>query len=342
MLDTLREAVYQPVAVECPEERARFCTAPCFPPLNPALLDWQHPDASWLLAGTGRDVAGRCSLWWRQTPAHAGERLGLIGHFAARDALASAQLLDLACAQLTARACTLAVGPMDGNTWQNYRLIVERGPEPPFFLEPDNPDDWPVHFRQNGFRVLAHYYSALNTDLQQQDPALPEITRQLETLGIRLRPLCVENLLEELGRLHALSVACFRDSFLFTPHRREDFLAQYHALRAHVRPELVFIAEQDGRMVGYLFALPDRLQARRGQPIDTIIIKTLAVEPGLRGTGLGRLLAARCHAAAHALGYRRAIHALMQDTSAARKISDRIARPMRRYALFARPLGADR
>jgi hypothetical protein len=31
----------------------------------------------------------------------------------------------------------------------------------------------------------------------------------------------------------------------------------------------------------------------------------------------------------------------MLDTGAARKISERVAQPMRRYALFARPLGVE-
>jgi len=110
-------------------------------------------------------------------------------------------------------------------------------------------------------------------------------------------------------------------------------------LRTFVRPELILVAERRDQAVGYLFAIPDHLQAKRGQAIDTFIIKTLATHPAWKGSGLGRLLAARCHQTARALGFRRAIHALMEDRSRARNISDHIARPMRRYALFARPLG---
>lgn len=326
------------VSASNPEEQARFCAPAGLPSLSPELVGRQRPDALWMLRDEGGAVTARCSLWWNQTPPCAEHRLGLIGHYAVRDGQAAAALLRLACDQLASHGCTLAVGPMDGNTWQNYRLVVERGPEPPFFLEPDNPDDWPDHFVANGFAVLAHYYSALNTDLTRPDPALPEVARCVEALGVRVRPLCFDNLAGELSGIHALSTECFRDGFLFTPIGREEFLAQYLELRPHVRPELVLVAEQEGRIAGYIFAVPDLLQARRGQAVDTFIIKTLAVHPELHGAGLGRLLAARCHEAAAMLGYRRAIHALMQDTSGARRISDHIARPMRRYALFARPL----
>jgi GNAT superfamily N-acetyltransferase len=203
-------------------------------------------------------------------------------------------------------------------------------------MEPDYPTEWAGHFVDNGFTVLARYFSALNTDLSQQDPGLPNVLRHVESLGISVRPLNMDDLAEELTAIHALTIECFRDAFLFTPVSREDFLAQYLDLRPNVRPELIILARQSGRLIGFIFAVPDLAQARRGSEIDTMIIKTLAVHPEFRGAGVGRILAARCYEAAGRLAYRRAIHALMLDTSAARTISDRIARPFRRYALFAR------
>lgn len=324
------------VAIESPAEYERFCGVPGFTPVSRITLARQRPDALWMLAGERESDSARCALWWDHTPSHAGHRVGLIGHYAARDATAAARLLEVACRQLAGHGCTLAVGPMDGSTWQNYRLIVERGAEPPFFMEPDHPAEWPGHFLDNGFIELARYYSALNTDLSQQDRGLPEVLRHIESLEISVRPLSLDDLAAELPAIHALTIECFRDAFLFTPVSRDDFLSQYLELRPYVRPELIFLARQAGRLIGFIFALPDLAQARRGSEIDTMIIKTLAVHPEFRGAGVGRVLAARCHAAALGLGYRRAIHALMLDTGAARTISDRIARPFRRYALFAR------
>jgi GNAT superfamily N-acetyltransferase len=328
----------RPIIVDSSESRARFCNALGFPPLSDCQLERQQSDARWMLMDDNEVIVARCSLWWRNTPTLAGERIGLLGHYAAQDERAATQLLDLAGTQLAHQGCTLAIGPMDGNTWQNYRLVTERGTEPPFFLEPDNPADWPSHFLNNRFTVLAQYYSALTSDLAHLDPGLAEVERAVHAAGMRLRPLRLDALTEELTCIHALSRECFRDSLLFTPIGRDEFIAQYRELAGVVRPELILLAEQGERLIGYLFAVPDLLQARRGQRIDTIIIKTLAVHPAFHGVGVGRWLAARCHETARSLGYRRAIHALMLDTSGARKISDRIAQPMRRYALFARDL----
>ena len=176
---------------------------------------------------------------------------------------------------------------MDGHTWRNYRFVTERGSEPPFFLEPDNPDDWPGHFQGRGFRPLARYASMLNTDLDRPDPAAEAIARRMNESGIRIRPLDFGNFDEELHRVYAVSTVSFRNHLLYLPLSERDFLAHYLPFRSLVRPELVIVAERDGRCLGFIFALPDLLQSRRGGSVDTIIVKTLAVLPGREYAGCG-------------------------------------------------------
>ncbi len=333
--------MYRPVPLPV-DDAGRFCSAAGLPPVSPETLARQRPDGLLLLAGATDRPGGRAALWWHDTPPLEGQRLGLIGHYFAADAAAAAALLQAACAQLAAQGCTLAVGPMDGNTWQRYRLVTARGSEPPFFLEPDNPDDWPAHFTDHGFTELAHYHSSLNTDLDRADPRMAEVTRRVAAAGITLRPLRLDRFEEELHHIHALSLLAFRNNFLYTPISLEDFLAQYSPVRRHVRPELALLAEQDGRLIGYLFALPDLLKSQRCQALDTVILKTVAVQPEHGGLGLGGLLVARVQEVARRLGFRRAIHALMHETNRSGRISSHTATIFRRYALFARPLGQDR
>jgi hypothetical protein len=91
--------------------------------------------------------------------------------------------------------------------------------------------------------------------------------------------------------------------------------------------------------VGFIFALPDALQSTRGEAIDTVIIKTVAVLPERAYAGLGAFLVDMCQEISRSLGYRKAIHALMYDANNSRNISNRYARVIRRYTLFARKLG---
>jgi GNAT superfamily N-acetyltransferase len=295
------------------------------------MVECNRPQASWLLADSSGLVAARCSLWWQNTPALPGQRLGLIGHYAARDAEAAARLLGLAVEQLAEQNCSLAVGPLDGSTWNRYRLLSERGTEPLFFLEPDNPDDWPTHFREQGFNPLAQYYSAgTSCDSAVPGQPVPE--------GMTLRPLKLDRFDEELCRIHALSLEGFRDNYLYSPIGREEFLAQYQGIRPYLRPELVLLLERQQRLVGYIFGIPDVLQEKRGQLIDTVIAKTMTVHPDFRSEGLGTMLLRRFTEVAAGLGYRRVIHALMHEENRSRKISAHTATTIRRYTLYAKPL----
>jgi GNAT superfamily N-acetyltransferase len=134
-----------------------------------------------------------------------------------------------------------------------------------------------------------------------------------------------------------LSRKAFRSNFLYTPVSQAEFLAQQTTLLPFVMPELVLMAEQDGRLIGFMFAVPDALEARRGGD-GTVIMKTLAVDPASTGMGLGGALFDLAQRAARDLGFRRAIHALFHDSNVSGRISGRYARTIRRYALFSRKL----
>lgn len=285
----------------------------------------------------GGGTAGT-QLWWTQVPALPGHRLGVVGGFHASDAAAAAAVLEASAGRLARAGCSLAVGPMDGTTWRSYRFVSEAGSEPPFLFEPVHPPDWPAWWRAAGFTALASYTSTLARDLATRDPRVPALAGRLERAGVRLRPLDLSRIDAELGAIHDVSVEAFRDNFLYTPLSRESFLAQYRAVIPHVRPELVLLAEQAGRVVGYVFMFPDLLEAKRGARVTTAIVKTLAVRPGRAFAGLGAWLLDRAHAEAHRLGFSRAVHAMMHEANVSRNLSARTAVILRRYLLLARPL----
>jgi GNAT superfamily N-acetyltransferase len=296
------------------------------------------PDVHILAIADNSNLVARCSCWWNRTPTLPAERVGVIGHFAASEAAAGIGLLGAACDKLRSAGCTVAVGPMDGNTWRRYRFVTDRGAEPPFFLEPDNPDGWPAEWHEAGFAPLASYTSALNTDLTRDDPRIAAARARLADAGVTIRPLDINNPEPDLRRMFALSLESFSRNFLYTPLGEAEFLEQNRALLPLVQPELVLLAEAGGELAGFLFAIPDVLQARRGGKIDTIIIKTVAVGEGRSRAGLGSVLVADAQATAQRLGFRRAIHALMHEQNVSQNISRRYARTIRRYQLFARRL----
>jgi GNAT superfamily N-acetyltransferase len=327
------------IPIDSPAELAPYADQPLLADFDSKRLEAEGVDAHWLVLDRG--VAARCSLWWRRSPRTSEGIVGTIGHFAARDTAAAEALLAHACRQLGDRGCVRAVGPMDGSTWRRYRFVVERGDDPPFVLEPDNPDAYPRYWRAAGFGPLAHYYSALQNDLTLEPFPLDRLLGRLRAGGIRIRPLRMEAVEEELRGIYRATQSSFARAFLYTPIDEGAYLRIYRPLLPLLRPELCLIAERDGggAVAGYLFALPDALQARRGERVDTLVIKTVAALPEMAPRGLGSALVGSLMREAHRLGYRRAVHALMHESNASLRISRSYrARSLRRYALFAREL----
>ncbi len=315
-----------------------YTRSPCYKGFDIESLQSHGVDHHAVYVGENNQAQARCSLWWRAVPNYPGERLGVIGHFYSEHSEATDFLLTYACDMLRQADCSLAVGPMDGNTWRHYRFISERGREASFFLEPDNADHWPNEFMAHGFSEMASYSSALNTNLSIQDERLVDIRQRLEAQGITLRSLNINDFENELARIYTLSVASFQDNFLYTPIDKNEFIKTYARIKPYVQADLTLLAEYKGNLVGYLFGVPDLLQKQRGEIIDTFIIKTVAVDPQYRGSGLGGLLVAEAQHRAHTAGYNRAIHALMYDTNNSRNISHHYAETMRRYSLYSKQL----
>lgn len=285
----------------------------------------------------------RCSWWFDTAPPLAGERPGTIGHFAAASAAAARAVLDRACEELARRGASLAIGPMDGNTWRRYRWVIDSAPdEPPFLMEPTNPAAYPAWWRAAGFATLATYQSALVSRLDTRDPRLDRVRERLAADGVTIRTLPRDpdpaRFEAELRALHAVSLVSFSHNYLYTPLSADDFVAQYLPYREKIRPEFVLIAEQAGRCVGYMFSIPDLLRPARGLPLDTLILKTAAILPRRAYAGLGGLLAETTHRAALAASFTRVIHALALEDNPVTNITARHGDVMRRYALFARRL----
>lgn len=322
------------IELDAPDDAASLRPGTLTTPLSAAQLRAHAPDRTLALVDSGGRLLARASCWWTGTPPLPGHRVGLIGHYGADDDESARRILQAACARLAARGCTCAVGPMDGSTWRSYRLVVEPGTAPPFFLEPTNPPSFPGHFGSAGFRVLATYSSALADDLARVDPRVPAAEVRLRAGGVVIRSLGLDEAERDLRRIFALSLESFARNFLYTPIEEHEFLEQNRRILPAVHPDLVLLAERDDALVGFLFAVPDVLQT----PPESVIIKTVAVSPELARAGLGSVLVATAHRRAHQLGFRRAIHALMHEHNVSQNISRRSATTMRRYALFVKAL----
>jgi len=305
---------------------------------EPALLATDHADQHFAALDQDGRIRARCSIWWRDTAVIDNAPSGAIGHYAADSVESARVLLEHACRELTIYGCAYAIGPMDGNTWRNYRFVTERGSAKPFFLEPDNPHEWPQHFRQTGFSTYLNYVSELNPDFPNRQPELGTLRDKFADLGVAIEPFDLNCPAEDMQGLYQVVCEAFADSPLYTPLGYDQFVKMYVPLMSTVDPRLMLVARHEGQVVGFVFSPPDYLQSSRPAEIDTIVIKTIAILPRTAYRGLGRVLIVDMLKNAEAMGYRQAISALMHTQNRSQKISRDCAAHMRCYELFGRKL----
>ncbi|MFN9364729.1 MAG: GNAT family N-acetyltransferase [Planctomycetota bacterium] len=296
------------------------------------------PDMHRVLLNSDGQAIGACSIWWRHTPAYRDQSVGYVGHFWAEGSFAARQLLQQACRDLARAGCSLALGPIDGSTWNNYRAVTESSDAPPFFLEPQHPASLTEYFLENGFSSELNYFSALDQQLAGMDPLARRVAAEMNSLGITLRPFRLDDFSGELLRLHALATDCFRSHDLFSELHAQDFLRLYQPLRPAICPELILIAERDAVPLGFAFAVPDLFERQRTGAARTVILKTLGVLPDRATAGLGYHLLSEMRRQASAIGFQRMILALMRDTLYFSRRQFQLGTPFRRYGLFARKL----
>ncbi len=305
---------------------------------DPDHLEFDQADQHFAVLDSKEQVRARCSVWWRDSAQVNGARTGTIGHYAATDGAFGETLLEHACRELKNRSCELAVGPMDGNTWRRYRFVTERGTAKPFFLEPDNPDEWPIHFSRHGFTSLAQYVSEINPEMAIRQPELGSLRQKMKDTGITIASLDKENPDTDLAGIYDVVSESFKDAFMYTDLDRESYRRLYMPLLQNVDSRLMLIAKQGGEVVGFVFAPPDLLQQSYQENIDAIVIKTIAILPRKALSGLGRVLIVDMLKNAIDMGFTTAISAMMHTDNRSQKISADCAGPMRRYSLFGKEL----
>jgi hypothetical protein len=272
-----------------------------------------------------RDGAS-CRIY-RDAPSWDGLKAAAIGSFRCASAQAGEALLREAAAMLQAEGFTALLGPMDGDTWHAYRVVVETDGSAPFPMEPVSGPHDRAAFDASGFAPVSSYVSTRASLAEAIGPEAP-----VTVAGVTVTPWDGQGADRLIGGLFDMSAASFSDKAFFKPITKEAFLALYAPMLPAIDPRLVLFAHDANGLVGFLFGLPNLAEGR--QP-KTAILKTYAsARPGV-----GHLLADTFHRTARDCGFVDVIHALMHVDNISLERSRRHAgQVFRRYALMARRL----
>ena len=127
-------------------------------------------------------------------------------------------------------------------------------------MEPRNPLDWPQYFIENHFHIIANYSSStvdLSVPLENSSTFDKTRHRLIEKNKILIRQIDTNRFEEELRKIFIMARESFHQNFLYQPITETEFIATYRKIEPVLDPEFVRIAEFEGQIVGFIFAVQD-------------------------------------------------------------------------------------
>jgi len=260
---------------------------------------------------------------YRDAPAWGEARTAAIGDFSCASAESGRALLVAAKDKLGGEGFAAVIGPMDGDTWRRYRVVWESDGSPPYLMEPTSGPHDKRAFLDAGFATITEYVSARAPLAEAVGEPVPPPP------GVTVAAWDGKDPLHPIEQMFDMSLEAFVRNRFYKPISREAFIELYRPAMPLIDPRLVLFAhDETGRLVGFVFGLPNRLE---GPSPRTVIFKTYAS----RAHGVGQLLAYEFHRRALDMGFSEVIHALMYERNvSAMRSRQRQATVFRRYALL--------
>jgi len=221
----------------------------------------QHCEVALFLAFRNGNPVGRISAFIDYLGIqHWNQPIGLFGSFESlEEGEVPQRLLETVRDWLKAKRMMRMRGPWSFDS-QEWGLIVKGGDQPPMIMAPYNPLFYPAAFQEFGLakvKDLMVYGMTLDSSYKVPDRYIRHTTEIAEKYHVHIRPINMKRLDEDVRSIVRIANEATQHNWGFIPvtdAEAEDLAA---GLKMIVDPELVMIAESDGRPIGYQITLPD-------------------------------------------------------------------------------------
>ena len=278
---------------------------------------FEHAEAEYFIAERDDRVVGRIAAidnhLHNQTH---DDRVGFFGFFETEnDSAVAGALFEAAADWLRARGFDTMRGPASFSVNDECGLLVDGFDTPPALMMPHNPP-WYVPLVEGAGLTKAKdllVYQGGDRAFRTYDPVPERLERAVrimqERMGITVRALNMKDFHGEVESIKAIYNAAWEKNWGFVPMTEHeiDHLAQQ--FKPVVIPDIVPMAEKDGKVVGFGLALPDLntvfrtnrsgrmfpvvlklLWALKTERIRRARIPLLGILPEYRGRGLDAVL----------------------------------------------------
>jgi GNAT superfamily N-acetyltransferase len=276
---------------------------------------FEHATAEYFIAERGGDVVGRIAgISNRLHNETHGDRVGFFGFFETIDDQEVADaLLDAAAEWCRAQNHDLLRGPASFSVNDECGLLVDGFESPPTLMMPHNPRYYVSLVEQAGFTKARDLWVYQGGTEEHYVPVPERLARGTELIrqrqGITIRSLNMKDFEGEVERIKELYNAAWEKNWGFVPMTEHEIDHLAEQFKPVVIPELVPMAEKDGKLIGFGIALPDLnvvfRRHRSGRLFPMILdllwslkmkrirrarILLLGVHPDYRGKGVDAML----------------------------------------------------
>jgi L-amino acid N-acyltransferase YncA len=227
------------------------------------------------------------------------------------------------------------IGPMNGSTWESYRFGLS-DENRTFFTEQVHHLYYNRHFTDAGFKCIAHYYSNIDRSMTFDRPEILERAQELSENGVAIRSIDLSHFEEEIERIYEFNLVAFKTNFLYTPIRKEAFIAKYAHTKNYIDPEFTLLAEDKNQdLIGYFFCIRDFFSVNE----KSLIVKTLARHPDPKWSGLGHVIGNYIYRKAAELHYKNIIHSFVYHNGKSTRLTANFSGiNYKNYALYGKQL----
>ena len=224
---------------------------------------FEHAEAEYFLAERDGRVVGRiAAISNRLHNQTHGDRVGFFGFFESiHDHSVALALLDAASQWCRERSHDVLRGPASFSVNDECGLLVDGFEFPPTLMMPHNPRYYIELLERAGFTKAKDLWVYQGGSEEGYVPVPERLARGTELIrqrqGITLRSLDVKNFQHEVERIKELYNAAWEKNWGFVPmteHEIDHLAAQFKPV---VIPEMVPMAEKEGKLIGFGIALPD-------------------------------------------------------------------------------------
>ncbi len=224
---------------------------------------FEHAHAEYFIAERDGDVVGRiASISNRLHNKTHEDRVGFFGFFEAIDDQDVANaLFEAAAGWCRPLDHDLLRGPASFSVNDECGLLVDGFDSPPALMMPHNPPYYIGLLERAGFEKAKDLWVYQGGSEERYVPVPERLARATEMIrqrqGITLRALNMTEFEGEVERIKELYNSAWEKNWGFVPMTEHEIDHLAEQFKPIVIPELVPMAEKDGKLIGFGIALPD-------------------------------------------------------------------------------------